>query len=201
MKRHRLATLCALLLVCSSSGVMPRETSGQTASLPYKDASLPIEKRVDDLISRMTLEEKVSQLMNASRAIERLGIPEYEWWNEGLGAQTPDEGAFPARHVRSAGEGRLRPHPVFRSLQGIKHLFLKPGERRRFSFTLAPRQLTLIDDEGRRVLEPGEFMLSVGGKQPGFTGRTDAQTTGVVSARLVVAGKVTEIKESAAKER
>jgi beta-glucosidase len=92
------------------------------------------------------------------------------------------------------------PVPI-RSLQGIKHLFLKPGERRRFSFTLAPRQLTLIDDEGRRVLEPGEFRLSVGGKQPGFTGRTDAQTTGVVSASLVVAGKVTEIKESAAKER
>src|ERR671932_1101785 len=51
---------------------------------PYLDPSLPIDGRVDDLVSRMTLEEKVSQMMNAAPAIPRLGIPEYDWWNEGL---------------------------------------------------------------------------------------------------------------------
>jgi beta-glucosidase len=56
----------------------------QQPLLPYKDPSLPIEKRVDDLVSRMTLEEKVSQMMNAAKPVERLGIPEYEWWNEAL---------------------------------------------------------------------------------------------------------------------
>jgi beta-glucosidase len=51
---------------------------------PYLDTSLPVEARVDDLIARMSLEEKVSQTLNASPAIERLGIPEYDWWNECL---------------------------------------------------------------------------------------------------------------------
>jgi beta-glucosidase len=50
----------------------------------YLDPGTPIEKRVDDLLSRMTLEEKVSQLMNDSPAIGRLGIPAYNWWNESL---------------------------------------------------------------------------------------------------------------------
>ncbi len=50
----------------------------------YKDASAPTEKRIDDLVSRMSLEEKVSQMMNDSAAIDRLGIPAYNWWNECL---------------------------------------------------------------------------------------------------------------------
>jgi beta-glucosidase len=50
----------------------------------YKDLSLSFEERVDDLISRMTLEEKVSQLSYTSPAIAHLGIPEYNWWNECL---------------------------------------------------------------------------------------------------------------------
>src|SRR4030095_251811 len=51
---------------------------------PYKNPALPIEQRVNDLVSRMTLEEKISQMMNGAAAIERLGVPDYEWWNEGL---------------------------------------------------------------------------------------------------------------------
>ena len=43
-----------------------------------------MQKRVDDLVSRMTLDEKISQLMNASPAVERLGVPAYNWWNEAL---------------------------------------------------------------------------------------------------------------------
>src|SRR6202142_3945372 len=44
----------------------------------------PQPQRISDLLSRMTLEEKVSQLMNDSPAIDRLGIPAYNWWNECL---------------------------------------------------------------------------------------------------------------------
>jgi beta-glucosidase len=58
---------------------------------PFRDPSLPIEQRVNDLVSRLTLEEKVSQMLNATPAIDRLGIPAYDWWNECLHgvARTP----------------------------------------------------------------------------------------------------------------
>jgi beta-glucosidase len=50
----------------------------------YLNPNLPITKRVDDLMSRMTLEEKASQMLNNAKAIPRLNIPEYNWWNECL---------------------------------------------------------------------------------------------------------------------
>jgi len=56
--------------------------SAQT--LPYQDASLPASQRADDLLSRLTLEEKVSLMMDTSPAIPRLGIPQFQWWNEAL---------------------------------------------------------------------------------------------------------------------
>lgn len=52
--------------------------------LPFRDYRLPIEQRVEDLVSRLTLEEKVKQMLNSTPAIERLGIPAYNWWNECL---------------------------------------------------------------------------------------------------------------------
>jgi len=74
-----------LALVATSSGVVAiRAQSVQTEAAPYLDPRLPIERRVDDLVRRMTLEEKVSQMQNAAVAIPRLGIPSYDWWNEGL---------------------------------------------------------------------------------------------------------------------
>jgi beta-glucosidase len=54
------------------------------AAMPFRDPSLPIDKRVDDLVSRLTLEEKVSQLIDRAAPIPRLDIPAYNWWNEGL---------------------------------------------------------------------------------------------------------------------
>ena len=48
------------------------------------DSSLPAEERIESLMNEMTLEEKTSQLLYTSKAIPRLGIPEYNWWNECL---------------------------------------------------------------------------------------------------------------------
>ncbi len=58
---------------------------------PFQNPDLSREERVDDLVSRMTLEEKIAQMLNNAPAIERLGIPAYNWWNEGLHgvARTP----------------------------------------------------------------------------------------------------------------
>ena len=50
----------------------------------YLDPSYSFEERAKDLVSRMTTEEKVSQMLYTSPAIERLGIPAYNWWNEAL---------------------------------------------------------------------------------------------------------------------
>ena len=75
------------LLVCISIVILPGSLSICQSAAPkpaYLDASLPTEQRVDDLISKMTLEEKVSQLGHTADAVPRLGIPEYNWWNEGL---------------------------------------------------------------------------------------------------------------------
>ncbi|HSB11256.1 MAG TPA: glycoside hydrolase family 3 C-terminal domain-containing protein [Blastocatellia bacterium] len=82
MTRNYLTVVCGLLL--TSCLLIDSVGSSAQSSTPYNDVSLPFEERVDDLVSRMTLEEKVSQMMNAASAIPRLDIPAYDWWNEGL---------------------------------------------------------------------------------------------------------------------
>ena len=59
--------------------------AAQSASQPdYLNPSLAPEHRAADLVKRMTLEEKASQLVNQARAIPRLNIPQYDWWSEAL---------------------------------------------------------------------------------------------------------------------
>src|SRR5580704_16222815 len=66
----------------------------------YLDPSQPIDARVNDLLSRMTLEEKASQLVNQSRAIPRLQVPEYDWRSEAL------------HGVAGAGLATVFPEPI-----------------------------------------------------------------------------------------
>jgi beta-glucosidase len=81
-----------ILLVCNS--VSAEEINERPA---YLNPNLSVEERVDDLVSRMTLEEKVSQMVNNAKAIPRLQIPEYNWWNECLHglARTGSATVFP----------------------------------------------------------------------------------------------------------
>ena len=60
------------------------EQKQAAAAMPFRNPALPISQRVDDLVSRLTLEEKVSQTIDRAAAIPRLDIPAYNWWNEGL---------------------------------------------------------------------------------------------------------------------
>jgi beta-glucosidase len=68
------ATLVSVMSVCAQ----------QAPSFPFQNPSLPISERVDDLVGRMTLEEKASQMRHQAPAIPRLDIPAYDWWSEGL---------------------------------------------------------------------------------------------------------------------
>src|SRR5262245_21653708 len=72
-----------LCLIAIAAPATTQETKPDPRA-PYLNSQLPLDQRVDDLVSRMTLEEKVSQMMNAAPAIPRLGIPQYDWWNEAL---------------------------------------------------------------------------------------------------------------------
>lgn len=74
MTRRLLAGLC-LALSCLMA-------EGQNAK--YWDTGLSVEVRAADLVGRMTLDEKIGQMMNNAPAFERLGVPAYNWWNECL---------------------------------------------------------------------------------------------------------------------
>ncbi|WP_139923173.1 glycoside hydrolase family 3 N-terminal domain-containing protein [Hymenobacter sp. DG01] len=77
MKKH---LLLSGVLACLSLPTV----QAQQAPAAYLDPSKPVNVRVRDLISRLTLEEKADQMMYNSKAIERLNIPAYNWWNEAL---------------------------------------------------------------------------------------------------------------------
>jgi len=85
----RLLRYAFILPLLLSPSYAAAQTQGQPAlkepaRSAYLDPSLPLEQRVNDLVSRMTLEEKVSQMQDVAPGIPRLGIPAYNWWNEGL---------------------------------------------------------------------------------------------------------------------
>jgi len=89
-RRPRSSILLVVLFFCLCTFAPLRETFFSLAHVegqslpPYKNPNLPIATRVDDLLSRLTLEEKVAQMGNATPAIERLGVPAHDYWNEAL---------------------------------------------------------------------------------------------------------------------
>ena len=68
----------------SQSGTVASAPAADLANAAFRNPALPIEQRVNDLVSRLTLEEKVAQMVHTAPAIPRLGIPQYNWWSEGL---------------------------------------------------------------------------------------------------------------------
>lgn len=70
-----IAFICLMACVANSQ---------ETSNLPYMNPKLSPEERAADLVHRMTLEEKATQLVNQARAIPRLGVPAYDWWSEAL---------------------------------------------------------------------------------------------------------------------
>jgi beta-glucosidase len=78
MSRSIRLALALLTLTGSAALAQP------PASTPYQDVTLAPERRAADLVSRLTLDEKVLQMQSTAPAIPRLGVPAYNWWNEAL---------------------------------------------------------------------------------------------------------------------
>lgn len=76
-----------------------------------------------------------------------------------------------------------------RQLEGFTRINIKPGESRVVEFNLEPRQFSIINNKSKRVIEPGYFTVTVGGKQPGFKGYLDPQFTQVLTGRIRLTGK------------
>jgi beta-glucosidase len=95
----RLARLVVTLSLIAALGAVAQTTT-PNSSAPYLNPSLPVDVRVNDLISRMTLEEKASQLVNQARPIPRLQVPAYDWWSEAL------------HGVANAGTATVFPEPI-----------------------------------------------------------------------------------------
>ena len=89
ISKWALALVCAagLAAVAPAQDTAKQDTAKQdTTNMPFRNPQLSAEQRAEDLVHRLTLEEKASQMVNQARAIPRLGIPSYDWWSEAFTA-------------------------------------------------------------------------------------------------------------------
>lgn len=113
-----------LIIVGSGSALCFSQQAAPITPMPvYQDLSRSFEVRAADLVARMTVEEKVSQMLNDAPAVPRLGIPKYEWWNEAL------------HGVARAGDATVFPQAI--------------GLAATFDPELVGRVARVISDEGR----------------------------------------------------
>jgi len=80
------SVVVSLFAILSFAVSLSSQTSSGkgSANAPFRNSRLSIEERVNDLVSRLTIEEKAEQMVHTAPAIPRLGIPAYNWWSEGL---------------------------------------------------------------------------------------------------------------------
>ena len=95
------------LLGLGAAGALWAQDAGKPA---YLDPNLPAEQRAADLVKRMTLEEKASQLVNQARAIPRLGVPAYDWWSEALHGVATERNHGVSRAHRTGRDLRSQGH-------------------------------------------------------------------------------------------
>jgi beta-glucosidase len=132
MRHHPLATRLGVAAIALLLATAAAEDPA------WRNTSLSFEERAADLVSRLTLEEKVAQLQNAAPAIERLGIPAYEWWNEALHgvARAGQATVFPQAIALAATFDVALMHEVARVIsdeaRAKHHEFLRQGSHRRY---------------------------------------------------------------------
>jgi len=134
LRRRMLARGCALALLAALPGVQAQPDEAR----PWLDTSLGFEERAAALVSRMTLEEKAAQMQNDAPAIERLGVPQYDWWNEALHGVARAGGAtvFPQAIGMAASFDVPLMDQVAAAIsdeaRAKHHEFLRKGERGRY---------------------------------------------------------------------
>jgi beta-glucosidase len=89
----------ALSILLPILGAAQERPDAPAAKPAYLNPQSPIDQRVDDLVSRMTLEEKASQVVHQAAAIPRLQVPQYNWWTEAL-------------HGVASGSATVFPEPI-----------------------------------------------------------------------------------------
>ena len=109
--------------ICFISLLLVFSCSKKDSDIAFKNQSLTTEERVFDLVNRMTLKEKISQMRYDAPAIERLNVPEYNWWNECL------------HGVARAGEATVFPQAIGMGATWNPHLIFEMG--------------TVVSDEAR----------------------------------------------------
>ncbi len=86
--KNRMTRIVAGIAACFGilffASVLQTAVAQDTASLPYTNTNLSPEQRAADLVHRMTLAEKATQMHNNSAAVPRLNVPAYQWWSEAL---------------------------------------------------------------------------------------------------------------------
>jgi beta-glucosidase len=81
---HKINRHSFILFLLFSSIILQEKVQAQASEPLFRNAAAPLQTRVADLLSRLTLEEKISLLGYNSKGVPRLGIPAYNWWNEAL---------------------------------------------------------------------------------------------------------------------
>jgi beta-glucosidase len=111
-------TVSILLFSCSQDKSGTTESESATYEFPWYDPGISFEERVQLLIAEMTIEEKISQLVYDAAPIERLGVPEYNWWSEALHgvARNGRATVFPQPIGMAASFDRDLIHQVFNAV-------------------------------------------------------------------------------------
>lgn len=97
----------------------------------------------------------------------------------------PRDGEEVVEVYLSRPESRSPVNPIH-WLAAYKRIFLRAGEKQKIILMVRPREMVTYDGDGHPLIEPGAMLVSVGGQQPGFSGRLNAQTTQVITRRITI---------------
>lgn len=147
--RRLLSSITACTLAFSSLG------QGSTTAPIYLKPGQPLEARVQDLVSKLSLEEKVQQMMYNAPAVPQLNIPTYNW--SMVNGEVVQLCVTP---LESKAEAPLS------SLRSLRRITLAPGASPTVRFTLFPDDKAVVNKQGQKVQQAGKVKLSIAGTLP-----------------------------------